>query len=343
MAVIFPQWIKKNDLIEVIAPSDSAGNEIKKKRFENAKNNLKKRGYEILFGDNVFNESIKGRSDTAQKRAEEFMDAITNKDVKYIVSAGGGDFLCEILPYLDYNIIKENPKWFQGYSDNTGLTFSITTKTGIATVYGNNFGSYGMESWHKCVDENIRILEGHGVIQKSFNMYENEFHEEVTGLEGISNDKEVYYKGYRGGIEIEEMSIKGRLIGGCTDVISDLAGTPYEDYLGFVDKNKEDGIILYLESFNGNSEATFRILWKLREMGWFENVNGILIGRPMFEGSDYSISYEEAVKYILGPLGINYVFGCDIGHKQPQFTMVNGAIGEFKLKNHKGELNLIYT
>jgi len=243
---------------------------------------------------------------------------------------------------VNFEIIKSNPKWYQGYSDNTHVTFSVTTKTDIATIYGDNFGSYGMSDWHEAVRNNMDIVTGKNIVQNSFKYCHDTFHKYETGYESFFEDKEVYYKGFKNGSEVDELTLRGRIIGGCTDVIYDMAGTTYEDFKGFALRHKEEGILLYLESFVANSETTVRELWKFREMGWFEHVNGILFGRPTFEGSDYGVSYEEAVKTVLGPLGIPYVTGCDIGHKSPQFTIVNGAMAEFRLKDHKGSIRFDY-
>lgn len=343
MSIIYPKGLEKGQKICIVAPSDGVKDQLDIKRFENGVSKLQERDYEVVYGSNVLCGDGKGRSNTAKARGEELMKAIADKDISGIISAKGGDFLCEILPMVDYEVVKNNPKWFQGYSDNTGLCFSITTLTDVATIYGNNFGAFGMDIWHRAVEENLRILKNEEFVQESFQFYEDSFHDKVTGLEGFAEDKKVAYKGYKGFEAVDSLELKGRLIGGCTDVIGDIAGTPYEDYKGFKERYGKEGIIFYLESFNGNSEQTVRTLWKLREMGWFEGISGILFGRPMFESSDYGISYEEAVTEVIGPLNISYVFGCDIGHKQPQFSMVNGAMGTFRLKGDKGSIEISFS
>ncbi len=338
--VYFPEWLKNGDIIAVTAPSAGIADELDIKRFHKGKEKLEALGYKVEFGDTVFLDDGHGRSAEAKKRAEEFNDLIADKYVKYISSACGGDYLCEMLPYVDYEAIKSNPKWFQGFSDNTGLCFSITTKTDVATIYGDNFGSYGMEEWHESVENNMKILGGNEVLQKSFDLYEDKWYEKVTGYEGYQGEAQVYYKGFCGYNEVKDMTFNGRLIGGCFDVIMDLLGTRYEDYLGFKDRHKDDGVILFLESFAANSETTTRWLWKLREAGWLEGIEGIIFGRPTFQSTESDTTYEEALRNILAPLGIRYVTGADIGHKKPQFTTINGAKAVFTLKDNKGSLSL---
>ena len=58
------------------------------------------------------------------------------------------------------DIIRKNPKWLQGYSDPTGLLFTITTNLDIATIYGSNFCVFGMKNWHKSCLDNLEILKG---------------------------------------------------------------------------------------------------------------------------------------------------------------------------------------
>jgi len=338
--IYYPEWLNEGDLMAVTAPSSGIVDEPDVLRFKNGKAKLEKAGIKVEFGDTVFNYDGHGRSCEAAKRAEEFNRMVKDKNIKFISSACGGDYLCEILPLIDYEGIKANPTWFQGFSDNTGLCFSITTKTDVATIYGDNFGSYGMEEWHRSVEENVRIIKGETVKQQSFDMYEDERHEKITGLEGYFGDKNVNYKGFCGYNEVSEINLQGRMIGGCFDVIVDLSGTTYEDYKGFVNRHKDDGIILYLESFVANSETTVRWLWKLREMGWFEGINGIVFGRPTFESTESDTTYEEAVKTVLGPLGITYIMGADIGHKKPQFTVINGAKATISMKDGKGSILL---
>lgn len=79
-----------------------------------------------------------------------------------------------MLSELDFNVIKDNPKWLQGYSDPTGLLFTITTNLDIATVYSDNFKTFGMEPWHKSLDNNLEILKGNIIEQTSFSKYEED-------------------------------------------------------------------------------------------------------------------------------------------------------------------------
>lgn len=334
--MIIPNWIKKGDTIGVTAVSDGVKAEEDIKRFENGKKKLNNIGYQVLFTDDVYKADETGRSTDGLTRWQEYEKLLDNKQVSAIISAKGGNFLNEMLPYVDYEKIKKNPKWFQGYSDNTCLVHSITTKCDIMTVYGSQFGDFGMEPWHKAVENNIDILEGKPVTQKSFLKYQENFGERITGLEGYNEDADVLWKCY--GKDSGKVEFSGRMIGGCLDVLQFLHGTEYDATEEFVNKYKEDGIIWYMESFDTSGENLMMVLWKLRECGWFRYTKGFVFGRPLFYASGLNMPYEESVMYALGNLDVPVIFDSDIGHKGPRFTILNGAYTLVKWEDGRGTI-----
>ena len=319
-----PDFIKKGDVIGVTAPSAGFTEEVDLRKLESAKLNLSEKGYEVIETENV-RKCEKGRSSKEKKRAEEFLSLIKNEEVKYILSTSGGDFLMEMLEYLDYEIIKANPKWIQGYSDNTGLIYPITTICDMATVYSGNVGDYGMSLWHEGVKNNLKLLEGKNIEQKEFDLFENEYVKKVTGYEGYNLTDKVKYEFVS---ENKAENFTGRLLGGCLDVLIMLCGTKYDKTAEFVRKYKEDGIIWYLESFDLSSARIQCALWQLKEAGWFEGAKGFLFGRPCFFREEYETDFNEAVKTALDSLNLPIITGCDIGHRPPRLTMINGLMAE---------------
>ena len=329
-----PNFLRKDDVIGVTAPSAGFTEQADLTRLESARLNLSERGYELIETDNV-RKCYKGRSATGKIRAEEFLSLIENKDVKYIVSTSGGDFLMEMLEYLDYDKIKANPKWIQGYSDNTGLIYPITTICDMATVYSGNIGDYGMSLWHVAVRNNLRILEGNDIVQKEFDLYENEYVKKITGFEGYNLTEKVKYEF----VSLNKAeSFSGRLLGGCLDVLIMLCGTRYDRTVDFVRKYKEEGIIWYLESFALSSARLQCALWQLREAGWFEGAKGFLFGRPCFFTEEYETDFNESVKTALDGLNLPIITGCDIGHRPPRLTMINGLKAEIKFDGEHFEM-----
>ncbi|MGN0383806.1 MAG: S66 peptidase family protein [Eubacterium sp.] len=335
--MIYPEFLRAGTTIGVTAPSDGVTNELKKKRFKNAVRQLSKRDINVVITDNVFASDERGCSGSAKLRGEQFNNLIEDRQVKAIISAAGGNYLSEMLEYVNYNGLKDNPKWVQGYSDNTGLLYSITTNYDIATIYGCNFGEFGMERWETSVDNAFDILCGRKDIQKSFDYYENDFHDYETGLEGYYKDAPVNWKNARGE---DKITVSGRLIGGCLDVLMLICGTRFDGTEKFIEKYKNDGILWYLESFDIKSEEMANYMWKLKEMGYFKYASGFVFGRPMFTGSWSDITYEQSVMYVLDELKVPVIFDADIGHKGPQFSIINGAVGMFESKKGKGKLTM---
>jgi len=319
-----PDFIKKGDIIGVTAPSAGFTEQVDLTKLESAKFNLSEKDYEVIETENV-RKCEKGRSSTGKKRAEEFLSLIRNEEVRYILSASGGDFLMEMLEYQDYELIKANPKWIQGYSDNTGLIYPITTICDMATVYSGNVGDYGMSLWHDGVKNNLKLLEGKNIEQKEFDLFENEYVKKVTGYEGYNLTDKVKYEFVS---ENKSENFTGRLLGGCLDVLIMLCGTKYDKTAKFVRKYKEDGIIWYLESFDLSSARIQCALWQLKEAGWFEGAQGFLFGRPCFFREEYETDFNEAVKTALDSLNLPIITGCDIGHRPPRLTMINGLTAE---------------
>lgn len=332
--MIYPKFLEKGSFIGVTAPSDGNKKEMDLVRLDNGKDQLKRRGYTVIETENVRN-SEKGRSSDARTRADELENLFENEKIQWIISAKGGDFLAEMLSYVDFDLIKNNPKWFQGYSDNTGIVFTVTTNCDIATVYSCNFNDFGMEEWHPSIKNNLELLEGKGIIQNSFDFYEDGFYDRITGLEDYRMDQPVYWQNANSD---KEVTISGRLIGGCLDVLLNLVGTRFDHTVNFINKYKEDGILWYLESFALNSDALIRGLWQLKEAGWFNYVKGFIFGRPAFFTAMYDIPYDEAVRSVLGKLSVPIILEADIGHKPPQMTMINGAFATINSKDGKGSI-----
>ena len=340
--MIFPDFLKTGDTIGVTAPSHSIDREADRLRFQNGRRKLENKGYRVLFTPDVFAVSDRfGRSAPAAQKAEEFHQLVKDPSVKAIYSASGGDFLAEILPYIDLELFRNHPKWVQGYSDNTSLLYYLTTKGGIATAYGANFGDFGMQPWDLSVSRGFDVLQGTCTAQESFETYQDGFAARETGLEGYAQDGRVYWDCINS--EDHACTCKGRLLGGCMDVLLNLAGTPYDGTLDFLQTYGKDGIIWYLESFDLHFEQMMEGLWKMKEMGWFSCVSGFLFGRPLFypamayDGTMLP-AYEEVLLERLAGLHVPIITGADIGHKGPQFVMINGAYAEVCVSGGKGSV-----
>lgn len=336
--MIFPKYIKPGDTIGVTATSGGIVDELKQKRFANATEQLENKGYNVIMTDNVFQADWRGCSSTGKERGRQFNELLANKSVSCIISAAGGDYLMEMLEYIDFERMKAEPKWFQGFSDNTTLIYPIVTKCDVAAVYGNHYGDFGMKPWQKSVCNSLGVLEGKTKIQKSFEYYESERHAYETGFEGYYNDEPVKWVNAR---NEEKIEVSGRILGGCLDVLAFLIGTKYDGTEQFVNKYSQDGILWMLESFNMEDVVLITHLWQMKERGYFKNAKGFVFGRPLMYNTWIEQPYKEAVMSILGDLDVPVIFDADFGHKGPQFSVIEGALAKVTCEDGKGSLKYL--
>ena len=167
--MIYPEFLKENDTIGITAPSGGCY-EGKVLELELSEKQLGHAGFNVIETGNTRLPGVV--SSSGEVRAAELSELFNNPEVKAIICARGGDFLIDMLPYVDYDIIKNNPKWIQGYSDPTSLLYSITTKLDIATIYSFNGGGYGYNKLDRSHMDSLSILNGNIVKQESYPFYQ---------------------------------------------------------------------------------------------------------------------------------------------------------------------------
>ena len=331
----YPNFLKKNDLIGVPAPSAGASDELKANKFRHADKYFNDNGYRTLLTTTLY-DCYRGRSADKEVRASEINNMFSNKNVDLILCAAGGEFLVEILPYIDFNIIKKNPKYICGFSDPTGLLYPITTLCDIATIYGNNFSSFGEEVFYQCHYDFLDIITGKKLSEESYELYEIESSEKITGLEGMNLTEKVYWNTLDG----KKVSFSGRIIGGCFDIIAELAGTKYDGIDKFNEKYKDDGIIWYFDNCELSMEETIRTLWKFNELGYFKYTKGVIFGRFGVETSYFEYDTKSCLEdSVLGKLNIPIIYDADISHKGPSLTIINGSIAHVECSRGKGKIS----
>lgn len=330
----YPENLKIGDTIGICAPSAGISEPEKIEKLEIAEKNLENLGYKIIETDHVRTENF-GRSANAKTRAKEFMELYTNKDVKLIIFATGGDFLCEMLDYLDWEKLKNlPPKWLQGYSDITGISYLFNTILDIPTMYCQTIKDYAMNPLFRNLTDALNIMSGKNVLQESFEMYEDEWLvEEALPTASYNLTKKVEWKNIKGE---EKIQIQGRALGGCLDCIMSFIGTKYDNVKAYISSHKDDGIIWFLESFELGTATLLRTLWQMKSAGYFENCKGIIFGRPLFVREDYGVSFNETVKDFFKASNFPVICDADIGHKSPQMAIINGGILKITSENGKG-------
>lgn len=329
----YPENLKLGDTIGICAPSAGIVKPEKIEKLEYAKRTLENMGYKVIETAHVRTEE-KGRSASAKIRAEEFIELYENKDVKLIIFATGGDFLCEMLDYLDWEKLKKlPPKWMQGYSDITGINFLFNTILDVPTMYCQTIKDYAMNPLFKNLTDALDIVSGKEIVQHSFEKYEKEWQSDISlPTKEYNLTEKVEWKNVLGG---EKIQIQGRTLGGCLDCVQNYIGTKYDKVQEYIQRHKEEGTIWFLECYEMSTSDLYRYLWEMKNAGYFQYCKGIIFGRPLYIRNDYDIDFNQTVKEALEELEIPVICDADIGHVAPQLAIVNGAILEIISENGK--------
>ncbi len=141
--MLIPKKLQPGDEIRVIAPSRSLSI-ISEENIILATEKLQQLGLRVSFSQHCKECDIFSSS-SIQSRVDDIHTAFSDKNVAAIFTAIGGFNVNQILPYLDYELIKSNPKILCGYSDITALTNAMTAKTGLVTYSGPHFSTWGMK------------------------------------------------------------------------------------------------------------------------------------------------------------------------------------------------------
>ncbi len=328
----YPKPLKKGDSIGVTAPSSGAPGVFSHK-LDNAIKKFKELGYEVIETESVRINNDKLVSAPPRVRANEFAELYLNEKVKAIIPPWGGEFLMEILPYIDFKKLREvKPKWVLGFSDISTLLFTLTLNLNIATAHGPNFLDFGNNPVDDSVLEVLKILKkekGTSFLQESLEYYQKDWSEVTEDTFPPYNlTEEVDWKVLG---EEDEANFSGRLIGGNLDVICKLIGTPYDKVKEFINKYQDDGIIWYFENCEMDSTDVRRTLWQMKMNGWFENCNGLLYGRVAGYETLKGYTYVNALTPLKEELNIPIIYDVDLGHKPPQLTFINGAYAEIDI------------
>jgi len=348
----YPQNLQENGTIGFLAPSFGCATQPYKAAFENSLKKWETLGYRTKLGPNCFLAEGVGISNTTEKCGQEVMAMFTDTESDILISCGGGELMCGILDHVDFEkLSKADPKWYLGYSDNTNLTFLLTTLCDTASVYGPCAAAFGMEPWHPSLQDTLDLLTGEKSQVTGYPLWEKEsLKDEDHPLEPYHvtepNETEIYIPAEDGTLqkvsmqEAGNVKITGRLLGGCLDCLQVLCGTKYDKVAAFADKYAEDGILWYLESCDLNVFGIRRALWQLQHSGWFQNVKGFLIGRPANGEGFMGLDFEAAVLEVLKEYQVPVFLKVDIGHVAPMMPIMNGSLGTVSVKEEKLSLQM---
>ena len=244
---ILPPKLKIGDTIGVVAPSNPIiGDNIEE--LNRAKEIVEKSGFKVKYSKNLFS-NTNGYSATPKEKAEDINAMFADKNVKMIWCAKGGNNSNSVFEYLDYELIKQNPKILCGYSDITSLTNIITQKTGLITYSSTNFKTIATDETDYSLKQVLsRFVEGNLQL-------------------GESEDYKIIQKG-RG---------EGKLIGGNLSLTRALVSGKYN--IDFTDK------ILFLEELGFETDPALisNYLYYMKQNEVFKKVKGIWLGNYTHE------------------------------------------------------------
>lgn len=230
--------LKKGDTIGVIAPSRPIYNI--KNEIEDGIAEIEKFGYIVKRGKNL-DKQLFYYAGTVEERVSDIHEMFSDKKVKAIICAAGGASSNQLIEYLDFNLIKKNPKIFIGYSDITALLLPIFKKTKIQTFYGPT-----VRGFSSLTDEakkfNVNLFEGKN---KNFN----------------------YPQPYK---ILKNGKARGELVGGVLTVFNSLLATPYMPDL--------NGKILFWEEVGTCPAMIDFSLQELKLSGVFKKIKGMVVG-----------------------------------------------------------------
>jgi muramoyltetrapeptide carboxypeptidase LdcA involved in peptidoglycan recycling len=330
MEKIYPQKLKIGDEVRVISPSQSMAL-ISKENREIANKRFADLGLKLTFGKHI-EESDETMSSSIESRIEDLHEAFADKNVKAILTVIGGFNANQLLRYIDWDLIKNNPKIFCGYSDVTALNNAIFSKTGLVSYSGPHYSTfaqklyfdYTLEYFRKCMmdEKSFEIIP-------SDNWTDDQWYMDQNKRNLIKNN---------GFFIINEGKAKGTILGANLCTFNLLQGTEYfpkfeEDTILFIEDDDMVG-----EQFSVSFD---RDLQSVIHQSGFEHVKGIVIGRFQLSSG---MNEKKIKKIILSKKELNaipVIANVDFGHTSPIITFPIGGEAVLEVDNSKVKLEIM--
>lgn len=332
--IIKPKKLKKGDTIAILSPS-WGGPSVFPHIYESGIKTLKKLGFKIKEYPSA-RKDADFLSNNPEFRAKDINAAFADKEVKAIFASIGGDDSIRILPFLDLEIIKKNPKIILGYSDTTTLN-SYLNQLGLVTLNGPCVMA-GFSQWNSLeksfqghiqtiLFENPRSYE-----YKPYKFYSNGYLDwsDKSNIgrikERIKNSGWQWLQG--------DSKVQGELFGGCIEVLEFMKSTKF-----WPDENFWNNKILFLET-SEEKPTPQQVMYMLRNygiQGIFNKISALIIGRPR----DYSDKEKEElnrnilkiVKTEFKNENLPIITNMDFGHTDPQWILPLGIKAEIDCHN----------
>jgi muramoyltetrapeptide carboxypeptidase LdcA involved in peptidoglycan recycling len=328
--VRYPRPLRPGDRIAVTAPSAGVP-DVFRPRLDHAVHLLREAGYGVVLGECLDGSGIV--SAPARERAAELTALLCDPTVAAVVPPWGGELAIDLLPLLDLDALRRaEPTWFVGYSDISVLLTPLTLATGVATLHGQNLMAtpFALPGTVLPWLDVVRAAPGEALVQRPSARHRGGGLPDIVGDPGTTDlglDTPGTWRllGERAAHDAHQPDVhaRGRLVGGCLEVISHLPGTPFGNLAPLVAEG--DGLVVYLETAEVPAADATRRLRALRMAGWFDHADAVLIGRTASPGSG-AWTHDDGVRDALGDLDVPVVLDVDCGHVPPGLSLVNGAL-----------------
>ncbi len=304
--MIKPRQLKQNSKIGIVSPSYWLNGDVLNKTAKYYSD----MGYRIKLGSSnkLKNGPFAG---SPEERAKDINAMFADPSIDAIFCARGGYGCNKVLPLLDYELIKDNPKIFMGFSDITACLNSITQKTKMVSFHGPMLVS----NKNGPIDFNMRIMQQ--VLSGTSDMI-------------IDTPKETPAHILKSGAG------KGPLWGGNMTLLINRLGTK--------DNINTDGVILFLEDINEYLYSFERMLIHMKDAGMFDKIVGLVFGELKdFKEEDipFGKSSDEIIMDICGELEIPIVSNYPCGHGKYQATLPISIPAELNANDHKPYLTIL--
>ena len=326
---MIPQKLKAGDEVRIITPSNGM-NILGKDTIEIATQRLQDLGLKVTFGKYVYETTGDYAMASVEHRVEDIESAFKDKNVKAILTAIGGLNTNQVLSYIDYDIIKNNPKILCGYSDVTSLLDTVYAKTGLVTYYGPHFSTFGEKKGFEYTLEYFKkmFFEDEPIDIKPSKQWScDAWSIDQENRNFIPND---------GILLINEGNAEGTIVGGNLGSINLLQGTEFMPNL----KNS----ILFLEYVaEGEDKSSSylmidRLLQSIIHLPDFKYVKGLVLGRSIKEVEMTSDKWIRLIKSKKELENIPVIANYDFGHTTPMITFPIG--GKAKIQAINGNVSL---
>jgi len=300
LPLIKPPALKKGDTVGLVMPATAVDSP---ERITIAKEIAESLGFSVVLGQHVRN--VYGYlAGSDKERADDINAMFRRSDVKGVFPVQGGWGSMRVLPHLDFELIRKNPKVFIGFSDITTLLLAFHKFSGLVTFHGPNifstFNEYVSDYYFRAITTTAPL----GLLKQP------------PLPPGERVDKENRILTLHGG------TATGELIGGNLSLLVTTLGTPFEMDLS--------GKILFLEDVHEEPYRIDRMLTHLFLSGSLSKAAGIVVGKmrdcePQSAGFLGSLTLEEIFRTRLGSLGIPAISGLSFGHIRDHITLPIGV------------------